>query len=242
MKPDDMLEMIKSAVKSREELQGVVCRFKDGRGLAANPVCAFTLCLGMGKTKLTKSADGLDLTCEKEIKLCLLAPGGAGGKLLYEMACRVGEAVKEALPVSLIEIGEVKCQSTGNNLYSDILIKIEESESSEEVFDLVVSGVKLDGVVSLEVSGDRFEKKGQLLEGYSLSEKSVAEYKLTLKMKEPLFRDKHRFTLEIRHRDRSEIYWECIAVNSKNTYLSSGDTCYCYDLVSYKYEERVKGD
>ncbi len=242
MKYDNLLEKVKTAVKSRDELQGVVCKYKDSRDFAANPVSAFTLCLGMGKTKLTNFADGLDLTYEKEIKLCLLAPNGAGGKRLYEMACWVGEAVKESLAVSSIEIGEVKFQGVNNSLYADIVVKVKDSVPCEESFDVYVSGVKLEDVISIEVkSSDNFEKKGQLLNGYSLSAKSAIEYGITLKMKVPLFRYGSSFTLVIEHADRRDTYSECVTVNSTKIYLSSGEVCYCYDLVSYKYEEKYRG-
>ncbi len=247
MKSDNLPEIVKTAVKSREELQGVVCKYMDSRDFASNPVCAFTLCIGMGKTRFTNSSDGLDVTSEKEIKLCLLAPSGAGGKRLYEVACWISEAVKEVLTVSSVEIGEVKFQNTNSTLYLDIVIKVEETEKADasqdngREFEIVVSGMVLEGVVSIEVNSDVVEKRGQLLNGYRLAEKSMVEYRIALKMEVPLFRYGSSFTLEIRNPDKRDIYSECIAVNSKKTYLSSGEVSYCYDIISYDFEEKHRG-
>lgn len=241
MKSDDLLKKVKTAVKSCDELQGIVCKYKDSRDFAANPVSAFTLCLGMGKTKLTNSADGLDVTCEKEIKLCLLAPSGAGGKRLYEMACWVGEALRNALSVSSIEIGEVKFQGVNNSLYADIVVKVKDSEPYEESFDVYVSGVKMEDLISIEVSNEGYEKTGRLLGGYSLEKKDDVEYLITLKMKVPLFRYGSSFTLAIDYESNRDTYWDCVAVNSKKSYLSSGDVLYSYDLISYRFEESYRG-
>ena len=242
MKPDNLLEKVKAAVKSREELQGVVCRYKYSRDVSSNPVCAFTLFLGMGKTKVANSADGLDVTREKEIKLCLLAPVGAGGKRLYEMACWVGEAIKEELSVNSIEVGEVKCEDTNNSLYSDIVVRIDDSQDIGENFGVFVSGIKLEDVISVEVKSDEsFEKKGSLLNGYSLRAKSVVEHRIALKMKVPLFRYGSSFTLTIEDGDRRDTYSDCVAVNSAKTYLASNEVCYCYNIVSYKAEVGYRG-
>lgn len=168
MKPDLIMKKIAEAVKAKEELSAVVCRYSESKETAPNPVCGFTLCLGVDKSGFVRNSDNsFDYNCS--IKLCLLAPSGAGGKRLLEVAQWIIEAVRECVEVESAQVSGAKFNSDKHNIYCDILVAVKETqEKTESELKLRINGEALEGVVSAQAqSVEEVKKKGQLLNGYT---------------------------------------------------------------------------
>lgn len=237
MKPDSILKTIVEAVKAKEELQGVVCKYADSRDFAQNPVCGFTLCLGVGKTKYQKSSDSSNPELTTELKLCLLAPSGAGGKRLSEMAQWIGETIRECVTVSSLEICEAKFNDVSSTLYSDITVIVEDTSLGDTACNLLISGVPVEDVISFEAeSSGLTQKQGKLLNGYSFEETGSKEYLINLKTRGPLFRRAAGFTVQISYTSLREVYRDCKIHRSKRELSKWGNLSFSYEITAESYE------
>lgn len=237
MKPDSILKTIVNAVKAKEELQGVVCKYADSRDFAQNPVCNFTLCLGVGKVRFVKDADSASPEFSTDFNLCLLAPSGAGGKRLSEMSQWVGEAIRESVSVSSLEIGAAEFNDTSATLYSDITVTVEDTSLADAECDLLISGVRIEDLISFEIeSSEETEKCGQLLNGYSFEETGTAQYLISLKTSGPLFRRGSGFTVQIDYESTREVFRGCKINKAKRELNKLGNVSFSYEITAESYE------
>lgn len=205
MKPDNVMKAIAAAVKSKEELRGVVCVYKNKRTQAQNPVSSFTLCIEPGKSKYTKYTES-EPSLYTEIKLCLLAPLGAGGKRLSERGFWIFEAIKESVSVSSVEVCEPRYNDTNSTLYSDITVTIEDISTEESNYGIYIDGNLAEGLVSFEVeSAELTEKKGELLNGYTFEKTGYKDFLIKLKTRSPM-EFSEVFTIKV---SENEIYEKC---------------------------------
>lgn len=228
MKPQKLLEAVRAAVTAKDELQGIVCKYGNARSFAASPVGCFILCFSIAKTDYKKEADYASARICTRLKLCLLAPQGAGGKRLSEIALLVGEAIRESISGISVEIGEVKHNEISNTLYSDISV---EEASEDKVCRVSISGVTLKNVISLKIESDELlSKKGQLLNGFVYEEKKCQGYFITLRIAEVLFRNSNGFSLQINQGAKSEVYTDCKVLGSNRELSEDGEFSFVYRL------------
>ncbi len=246
MKPDSIIKGIVDAVKSKEELKGVSCVYSHSREFSQNPVCAFTLCLGVGKTRFEKNPDDSLPQFSTEIKLCLLAPSGAGGKRLSEMSLWISEAIRENLSVSVIEVGSPQFNSTNSALFADIKVVVEDTSLAETVCGLYIDGSKEQGLTLFEIeSADKLSEEGKLLAGYSLAETGKTDFAIKLKTTRLLKIKAEEFELRLECEGFYEEYKGC-RVNKVTRNLSQwGSLSFTYDIKSKSmelFEEEVQGE
>lgn len=231
MKPDSILKEIVKAVKSKEELKGVRCVYSHNREFAQNPVCAFTLCLGVGKSRFEKNPDSSNPQYSTEFNLCLLAPNGAGGKRLSEMALWISEAIRESLDVNLVEVGSSQFNSTDSALFTDIKVVVEDTSLADTVCDLYIDGAFAEGLLLFEIeSSERLIKEGSLLAGYSFTDSGSKEYSIMLKTSKLLNVKSEGFVLKLEYDDFYEEYEGC-RINKITRNLSQwGSLSFTYDI------------
>lgn len=237
MKPDSIIKSIVSAVKSKEELGSVVCVYSDSRETAQNPICSFTLCLGIGRIKYSKDSDTNRPGFLTTIKLSLLAPSGAGGKRLTEVAMWITEAIRESLSVNFIEVSEPEVIEASSTLYSDITVTIEdESLAEDSACEIYADEVLAEGIISYCVeSTETYEKHPELLKGYKLINSGEKEVLIKLKTESSL-KIGEVFTLEFCFDGYREVYKNC-RVKKLNRELSKwGNLSYSYEIMAESAE------
>lgn len=232
MKPEKIFADITGAIKAEESLNGVVCKYAYSMDFSSNPICNFTLCLSLGKSEY-ENDNSLISKQLTEVKLCLLAPNGAGGKALSQTAYKIAQTLKASLSVKSVKIGEVKHNEVNNTLYTDISVTVCESYIEESDFGVRISGVPLDNVHTLKVQSEElFEEVGQLLNGKTLRKKEKEEYTLSLKLTGELFRNESGFSLEICHKEGIEAYGDCKIISIDRELSSEGVLLFGYKLKS----------
>ncbi len=236
MKPDNVIKSIARAVKSKEELKCVTCVYADTRDIAQNPVCSFTLCLGLNRIKYSKNPDSLSPEILTSVKLSLLAPLGAGGKRLTDVAMLITEAVKEALNVSLIEVSEPRFIETSSTMYSDITVTVEEISLADASCEIYLDSVKAEGVISYEIDSSVItEKEPQLLKGYTIVNTDAEEYNIKLKAKS-FFNLSDTFELKLSFEKYSEVYKACRVSKISQELSKWGNRSFTYYIVSESCE------
>ncbi len=229
MKTDSIIKNIINAVKSKEELSGVTCIYSNSRDTAENPVCSFTLCIGIGKSEYKSASSDSDFGFTAEVKLCLLAPSGAGGKRLSEISQWVAEAIGEAVNVSRIEISEPQYTDTSSTLFTDILLKVEGVSVAEAGCQFYIDDTLFNDVVSFEAeSTAETEKKPELLNGYSIYYTGKKGYSIKLKTKRFL-KVGESFELRLEYSDCQEVYYGCVVSKLKRVQTRSGEVTFSYD-------------
>lgn len=237
MKPDSIIKSIVRAVKSKEELGSVVCVYSDSRETAQNPICSFTLCMGLGRIKYSKDFDTNRPGFLTAIKLSLLAPSGAGGKRLTEVAMWITEAIRESLSVSLIEVTEPRYIDTSSTLYADITVTIEdESLAEDSACEIYADEVLAEEIISYCVeSTENYERQPELLKGYTLTNNGEKEYCIKIKSRKPL-KIGDVFTLKFYFDGYREVYENC-RVKKLNRELSKwGNLSYSYEITAESTE------
>lgn len=233
MKPDSVLKSIVTAIRSREELSSVVCVYSDSREVAENPLCSFTLCLGLGRFKYTKESDTNIPEFFTSVKLSLLAPSGAGGKRLTEVAMWIAEAVRENLSVSLIEISEPKTIETCSVLCTDITIIVKD-EITDEVSscEVYIDGEKAECVISFDAENElTFEKHPELLNGYKFVPVNKNECSVRLKAKE-ILNLRNVFVLTLVADGYRETYKNCRVKRMNRQFNSWGSFSADYEITA----------
>ena len=246
MKPDSIIKGIVDAVKAKKELSGVSCVYAYSREFSQNPVCAFTLCLGVGKTRFEKNPDSASPLFCTEINLCLLAPSGAGGKRLSEVSMWISEAIRESLSVNSIEVESPKFNSTNSTLFADIKVVVEDTSLAEAVCGLYIDGTKEQGLILFEIeSDDNLEKEGKLLSGYSFAETGKTGFTIKLKTARLLKTRADEFELRLDYDGFCEEYRSC-RVNKITRGLSQwGSLSFTYDIKAKSmelFEKEVQDD
>lgn len=227
LKPDVIMKKIAEAVKAREELASVVCRYTESTDTLPNPVCAFTLFFGTGKSGFVRNSDNSlkETLC---VKLCLLAPTGAGGKRLGEMAQWVAEAVRGCVNAEALQITETRIRENTNSLYREILVEIEESVTESQKSFLRINGKDVEGFVSAQVqSVEETEKKGQLLNGYTVVCKE--DFLLSITTSYPL-RFYHIAEIELGFNEPVEVYEGIEIIKSSHKITSEGNHSFVYEI------------
>lgn len=231
MKTDSIMKSILKAVKSKEELKAVTCVYSKSRDFASNPVCSFTLCVGIGKAEYYYNPDDSGSQFTTEVSLCLLAPSGAGGKRLSEMSLWIAEAIKDQLSVRSIKVSEPKYNDTSSTLFADISVTVEDVSLADIPCRMYVDGEYLEGLVSFESeSKEVYEEKQELLNGGTYKTGDIY-YLLKLKTQRPL-KPYDGFELRFESDGYEEVYSSC-SVNKAQRELSKyGDMSFCYDITA----------
>jgi len=240
MKIQSVVNSIISAVKSKDELKGVNCIYSLSPDIAENPLCAFTLCIALGKAQYKSDETTRGSSFLTEVKLSLLAPSGAGGKRLSEVALWVCEAIRESLSVSLITVSEPKVLSTSSALYSDISVTVEDVSFEDSDFDIYVNGVFAEGVVLFEAESIyATEKKAELLKGYRETKTGDCEYILKLTSLKSL---KNTDILRVKadYKDFEEVYLDCSVLKCRREINKSGEVSFCYTVRAQNMERTYK--
>ncbi|MBR3987852.1 MAG: hypothetical protein IKK10_00930 [Clostridia bacterium] len=232
MKTDSIIKAIVNAVKSKEELSGVACVYSRNRNAAENPVCSFTLCIGIGKSEYNSQYSNSTFGFTTEVKLCLLAPTGAGGKRLSEMSQWVAEAINESLRISRIEISEPRYLDTSGTLFTDIVIKVEDVNVTDAGCQLYVDDALFNGLVSFEVASTAaVEKKPELLNGYRISDTGKTDFNIKLKTK--MFLKIHGSSeLKFDFGNFTEVYCGCCVSKLNRVQTQSGEVTFIYDITA----------
>ena len=237
MKPDSIIKSIVCAVKSKEELKSVTCVYADSRDTAQNPVCSFTLCLGLGRLKYSKDSDTDSHKLLTAVKLSLLAPTGAGGKRLTEVAMWITEAISESLSVSLIEVTEPRFIDTSSTLYSDITVTVEDEDlDNDSVCRLYADGNLAKGIVSFSMEGTvPYEKQPELLNGYRLIKSGESELFIKIKT-ESLLKIGEVFELMFSLEDYREVYKNCRIKKLDRQLSRYGNLSFYYEIIAESLE------
>ncbi len=236
MTPESIIKCIVRAVKSKEELKCVTCVYSDARDMAQNPVCSFTLCMGLGRVKYSKNHDSASPEFLTSIKLSLLAPLGAGGKRLTEVAMWITEAVREALNVSLIEVSEPRFIDTSSTLYSDITVTVEEVSLADTSCKVYINSAEAEGIISYEIeSAELTEKEPQLLNGYTVVNTSSKEHFIKLKTKS-LLKLSDAFELKLSFENYSEVYKACKLNKVSRELTKWGNMSFTYEIIAESTE------
>lgn len=241
MTPDGILDKIVTAIKEKDELMGVVCKYGNSRNFASNPVTAFTLCLSVGKTKLERNSESFASDYSSEFDLCLLAPSGAGGKRLSEVALWIGEAIREKVAVSALEISSAKFNDISNTLFCDIKVTVEDVSPLDRVCRFLISGVSVDDIVSFEIDTcETTGKRAELLNGLSVVDKG---YLMKLKTASPLFRRGLGFSVQVDYEKHTETYREC-EIKKEKRCMSGTNISFSYEITaeSCEYSEKEVQD
>lgn len=234
MKPETILKNIVKVIRESDELQGVACKYADSRSFASNPVSCFTLCLGVGKIKFERHTESSSPDFFTELDLCLLAPSGAGGKRLSEVALRIGESIRENISVSSLEIGEARFNEVSSILFCDIKVTVEDTSLSDTVCRFLVSGVDIEDIISFEIeSNGETAKRAQLLNGYIYEETG---YVINLKTAGPLFRRGSGFTVQIDYESLREVYRNCKIQQVKRQLSDSSGLSFSYEITAESCE------
>ena len=234
MKTDSIIKSIIDAVKLKDELKGVKCVYSKSRSIAQNPVCSFTLCIGLGKAQYNRNAENSGSEFTTEIKLCLLAPLGAGGKRLSEMSLWVAEAIREALNVSRITVSEPGCFDEVSTLYSDIAVILEDVSLAGADCKLYINSDLAEGIVIFEAESiTSTEKKPELLKGYRTIETST-EYHIKIKSTKPL-KTSESFELKAEYESFTEVYSGCCVTKLQRELTKSGNAGFIYNVTAYSF-------
>lgn len=240
MKTDNIIKSIVDAVKSKDELACVTCVYSHSRDIAENPVCSFTLCIGLGKAKYAKNPDSSSPDFTTEVKLCLLAPSGAGGKRLSEVSLWIAEAIRENLSISSLEVSEPEYNETSSTLFADIKVTVEDVSLADTVCHLYIDGVKTEGVVSFEIeSAELTEKHPQLLNGYTPSKTGAEEFFIKLKT-QSFLKLSDEAELRFGFGAYDEVYSGCSISKIKRELSRWGNLCFTFDITAKSCELVVK--
>lgn len=236
MKPEKIINSIVSAVKSKEELRMINCMHSESREIARNPVCGFTLCLGLNNIKYNKNPDTAALQYLTSVKLSLLAPSGAGGKHLSEIAWQISEAIREKLDVNHIEVSEPKHIETSHTMFCEIFITVEDIEISDTINRIYINSVLEEKVISYEIESVALtEKIPELLKGYKQINTGRKEYTIKLKTESPIeFTDV--FELGLKFDDYGAIYRNCMVKKVAEELSKWGLISFSYHIVAEECE------
>lgn len=237
MKPDTIIKSIVAAVKSKEELSSVVCVYSDSREVAQNPVCAFTLCMGLHRVKYSRNPDSSSPDFLTSVKLSLLAPAGAGGKRLTEVAMWITDAIRENLSVSLIEVTDPRYIDTSSTLYSDITVTVEDVSIAEDAScELYIDGKKAEGIISYTIESSAvYEKQPELLNGYSLADSGEKQYLIKLKTKRILNLG-DGFSLVFSTENYRESFLNCKVKKINRELTKWGNLSFAYEITAESTE------
>lgn len=240
MKFDSIIKSIVSAVKSKEDLQGVTCIYSNSRNISENPVCSFTLCLGLGRVKYAENPNRLANEFSTEIKMCLLAPTGAGGKQLSEVSWQIAEAIRENLSISAIEISEPSYNGTSSTLFADIAVTVEDLSLADTTCDFYINGEKTEGIVSFEIQSTELkEKEPELLNGYIYSSSGAESFFVELKTS-GFLNISDESELEFSYESYSEKYSRCCVIKIKRELSRWGNLSFTYEITAESSELTMK--
>jgi len=230
MKPDIVMKDIAAAVKSKAELSSVVCIYSNKREISQNPVCSFTLSIGLGKSKYLKNYEGSEPEISTEFKLCLLAPFGAGGKRVSEVALWISEAIRENLSVSSIEIQEPQYNETNASLFCDIKVTVEDISVADTACSVYTDDALVQNVVSFEIESEELlEKCPSLLNGYSYENTGKNGFFIKLQTRTAL-KLSDTFTLKLCFENSKEIYKECKVSHVTRELSKWGNLRFSYEI------------
>lgn len=235
MKSENIIKRIVSAVKSRDELKCVTCIYADSRVTAQNPVCNFTLCIGLHRIKYSRNPDTRNSELLTTIKLRLLAPSGAGGKRLCEMAVWISEAIRENLNVSFIEVTDPRFIDTSTTLYSDITVTVADENSENDFGEIYIDGVEERVVSCVVESTELSEKRPQLLNGYTVSNSGKKEIFIKLESKTAL-RFRENSDVMICTGDYKEILRNCRVKKAYRRITEFGALSFTYEIIAESTE------
>lgn len=234
MSYSSLFDSVAKAVKAKEELSMVTCIYSNRREISQNPVCGFTLAFEAGKTRHINATDISERKVITEVKLCLLAPSGAGGKRLCEVAEWIAQAVRESKSYeeySEIVISEPSYNETSSVLSTEIIVSFSREALSDPKTMVFVGGIYVERMVSFSAeSKEKVEKEGELLNGYSFAKKVY--YSISLSAEVPLKNISEKFDLMLRAPEGVEEYKDCEVEFYKQKYLSADKVLYSYDIIA----------
>ncbi|MBE6793697.1 MAG: hypothetical protein E7532_01985 [Ruminococcaceae bacterium] len=227
---DTVLKSLIQSVKSKPELSMVTCIYGNRRELSQNPNCSFVLSFETEKVNLSRDKRQ-DFLFEKEYKLSLLAPSGASGKRLSEVALWVSEALQEAATdgvVKSIIIEKQQYSDTTAVLYSDIYVVVGDIAHSKlcSVYfnDKLQTGITEVNFRSAETS----EKTGELLNGYH----EVKENYITISIqsKNSLSVPAYPFELMLESEESRDVFVNCVIVSERFVQNMAEGISYSYEI------------
>ena len=229
---DINIKSFAEAVKSRHELSVITCVYGNSRELSQNPNCGFVLSFEVGKAKFSND-ETQGFLWTKEYKLSLLAPTGASGKRLSEVAFWVAEALKDARVDGNLESVTIEKQhynETTAVLYCEIVAVVANVKEAK-VCKVYFNSKLQSGVTSLSSqSMETSVKSGELLNGYV--EALEKYYAITIVSDRSLVLPVGAFEISLESDGYEDVYTSCVAVSEKCLVTASG--------MSYTYE--IKGE
>ncbi len=234
-----LFDLISEAVKSKEELSMVTCIYSGRREISQNPVCGFTLVFEAGAKRYINAAENSDRREVAEVKLCLLAPSGAGGKRLAEVADWIAQAVKENKAFeeySEIIISKPSYNETSAVLSTDIIVSFSRIAVTDPDTMVFIDGKYVERMVSFSVeSKENSEKEGELLNGYSFDDKVC--YSINLSAEVPLRNVSGEFVLRLRASETTEEYRGCRVKSYSCKYISKNKMLFSYSITATERSE-----
>ena len=228
-----LFESIAKAIKSKDELSMVTCIYSNSREISQNPVCGFTLSFEAGKTRHINATQDSEIKEIAEVKLCLLAPLGAGGKRLCEVAEWIAEAIRDdgsSEVYTEIVISKPSYNETASVLSTDITVIYSREAVSEPEIKFYVDGIYIDRMVSFsaerKVKTEKLDE--QLLNGCSTVD--MVYYSLKLSVEVPLKNISGEFNLRIDSPEGTEEYKRCTIKSFNHKYLATDKMIYSYDI------------
>ena len=234
MEYNALYQAIVKAIRSKEELSSVTCIYGNRREVSQNPVCGFTLSFEIGKSKFTSKTDTSSQKNVTEVKLCLLAPSGAGGKRLTEVASWIVQAVREQssyFQYSEITVGSPNYDESSAILSLDITIVYSEEAMSDSKNLVIIDGFLVEDLISFKAqSKERTEKgEGELLNGYSTTR--ISYYEISLTSGSFLELPEKGFTIRLRA-DRDETYSGCSLDSFRRELNDTDKIVYSYEITA----------
>ena len=233
----NLFSSIAKAVKAKEELSMVTCIYADRREISQNPVCGFTLAFEAGAKRYINATENSVKKEITEVKLCLLAPSGAGGKRLAEVSEWIAQAIRESEcddECSEIVISSPSYNETSSVLYTDITVSFSREVLAEPETIVFVNGAAVEKLVSF--SAERKENiqkgEGELLNGYTSAD--MFYYSLNLSAEVPLKNISGEFTLKLKASETVEEYRKCKVDTYNCKYISGDKMIFGYSITSFE--------
>ncbi len=230
-----LFDSVAKAIKKKEELSMVTCVYAHRREISQNPVCGFTLAFEAGAKRYADASETVGRKEITEVKLCLLAPSGAGGKRLAECAEWISQAIRESEcddECSEIVISSPSYNETASVLYTDITVSFLKEYLSEPETVVLINDENVERLVSF--SAERKVRsqqgEGELLNGQSFVD--VFYYSVNLSAEIPLKNLTGEFTLRLKTSEAEEEYRRCRIDSYSCKYLSGNKMIFSYSITS----------
>lgn len=235
MEYNALYKSIVKAIKAKEELMGVTCIYANRREISQNPVCGFTLTFEIAESKYTSKTDTSAQKNITKVKLCLLAPSGAGGKRLSETAAQITQAIREQssfFQYSEIITGKPVYDASSAILSLDISVIYEEEALSDPKNMVIIDGFWVENLIYFKAQRkERTEKgEGELLNGYASSK--IFYYEIEFSSSSFVDLPDKGFTVRLRAADRDETYSQCSLEAFIRELKEKDKTIYTYKIMA----------